>query len=48
MKRTQIFLTEYERQELKKIKEERGLSISELIRRIIDDYLATRNKRDDG
>ena len=39
LKRTNINITEYEYEFIQKNSEEKGLSMSELIRRILDDYI---------
>lgn len=40
MKRLALFLTEKQIERLKSLSDKDGLSVSELIRRAIDDYLA--------
>jgi hypothetical protein len=43
MERTQIYLTKKEREYLKKIAKEEGLAMSEIIRRILDNYIEENN-----
>ena len=39
MKRNQIYLTDMQKEQLTKLAQKKGISMSELIRRILDDYL---------
>lgn len=45
MNRRQIYLTDYEVEEIKKYALELGISMSEYIRRIIDDHLEKKKKK---
>ena len=47
MKRTQIYLTERQKEVLKAKSDILGISISELIRRILDDYVGAEYEIDD-
>ncbi|HLO11186.1 MAG TPA: ribbon-helix-helix protein, CopG family [Pseudoneobacillus sp.] len=44
MKRTQIYLTEKQHEQLNKVSENNDIKISELIRRIIDEWIDRQNK----
>jgi predicted DNA-binding protein len=46
MKRTQIRLTDEQWQRLKRVAAERGVSMSEVVREAIDQYIAAQNARD--
>jgi metal-responsive CopG/Arc/MetJ family transcriptional regulator len=46
MKRIHHYMSEKQIAELEKISEERDLSISEIIRRAIDDYLEKQKKKE--
>jgi predicted DNA-binding protein len=45
MKRTQLYLPEYQHQALKKVADKKGTTISEIIRRIVDDYIDNNDKK---
>lgn len=40
MKRTQIYLTEQQHETLKQVSEKKDIKISELIRRILDEWIS--------
>jgi predicted DNA-binding protein len=44
MKRTQIYLTEEEQNELDRLSEQRGVSKSSIVREAVDEYLAKHSK----
>jgi len=48
MKRTNIHLTDKQRQELKALSERTGLKAAEHIRRAVDEYLIKQNKKQKG
>ena len=46
MERTQIYLTKKEREYLKRVAKEDGLAMSEIIRRILDNYIKENDSND--
>jgi predicted DNA-binding protein len=48
VKRTNIYLTENQAKQFKKLSRQRGITVSELIRRVLDQWLENQSKKKGG